>query len=175
MLCGCRGPAAREADTARAVVAVVDTMAPAPAQQLDRSEIIIELMPVENRPAPADLLVTSPGNQRTGFDAVRRSGIAEIPHASYDSSPPSTQTEGDPEPILERRFLLVTPAEGKYRASVIGHRRGRYLLGIKVIAPSGLERSVALQGTVMREGEVVHLEFNYARADTGVVQVERVP
>jgi hypothetical protein len=167
----------RDTSIARPAGAVVrDTTPVASSSGLDQSELIVLLRPPPKGNTPADLLVVNPRGERTGFDPATRAAIAQIRQASYDSAPPSTQTDEDPEPeSLERKFMLVTPAEGRYEVDVVGHGTGRYTLEVRMVAPSGLARIAVIPGRVSSARDVHRYEITYARADTAAPVVTRIP
>jgi hypothetical protein len=182
MILSCGRQAADRADTARgekAAVMMPDSAKPerspgiVPSQRtsqspLDVSELILTLQLVDSANNPADLLVIDPAGRRTGSDPHRSAGLAEIPSASYDSSPPPTQTEEDPSPAaLARTFTLVTPAPGRYVVDVLGRRPGPYALEVTIVTPAGLRRRHTTRGAIVRAGEIQRFEIVYASTDSG--------
>jgi hypothetical protein len=141
---------------------------------LDVSELILTLQLVDSANNPADLLVTDPAGRRTGSDPLRNGGLAEIPSAGYDSSPPPTQTEEDPAPAaLARTFTLVTPPPGRYVVEVLGRRRGPYALEVTIVTPVGQRRRHTTLGAITRAGEIQRFEILYAPVDSGVPLMNR--
>jgi hypothetical protein len=140
----------------------------------DVSEFILTLQLVDSANNPADLLVTDPAGRRTGSDPGRDGGLAEIPSAGYDSSPPLTQTEEDAPPAaLARTFTLVTPPPGRYLVEVLGRRRGPYALDVTIVNPAGQRRQHTTRGAITRAGEIQRFEIVYAPADSGVPVMNR--
>lgn len=188
LVAGCAGGSGNASDTVSvrsdtgvaptrpAGIVVRDTVPGAPGIGLDRSELIVLLQPPKRGNRPAELLVIDPRGQRTGFDVTGARGVAGILHASYDSAPPSTQTDSDPEPeSLERRFTLVTPTEGKYEVDVVGRGPGRYTLEVRMMTPAGLARIAVIPGRVAGARDVHRYDITYARADTAAPLVTRIP
>jgi hypothetical protein len=179
---GCARPAGDAADTSRgkAAAAILDSAKPERPPgivskqltlqpPLDVSELILTLQLVDSANNPADLLITDPAGRRTGSDPRRNAGLAEIPSAWYDSSPPLTQTEEDPPPAaLARIFTLVTPPPGRYIVEVLGRRRGPWALEVTIVTPGGLRRRHTTRGAITRAGEIQRFEIVYAPADSGV-------
>lgn len=188
MILGCARPAADTADSASAKTAAV--MMPDSAKPerppsivseqrtsqppLNFSELILTLQLVDSANNPADLLVTDPAGRRTGSDPHGNAGLAEIPSASYDSSPPLTQTEEDPPPAaLARTFTLGAPPPGRYVVEVVGRRRGPYALEVTIVTPAGLRRRHTTRGAITRAGEIQRFELVYAPADSGAPVISR--
>lgn len=164
------------AATRIAGAAVRDTVPVASSSGLDQSELIVVLQPPAKGNRPAELLVINARGERTGFDPATRAAIAQIRQASYDSAPPSTQTDEDPEPeSLERRFTFVTPVEGRYEVDVVGRGPGRYMLEVRMITPAGRTRTAVVPGRVAGNRDVQRYEITYARADTAAPLVGRIP
>jgi hypothetical protein len=140
----------------------------------DVSEFILTLQLVDSANNPADLLVTDPAGRRTGSDPGRNGGLAEIPSAWYDSSPPVTQTEEDP-PVqaLARTFTLVTPPPGRYVVELLGRRSGLYALEVTIVNPAGRRRQHTTRGAITRAGEIQRFEIVYAPADSGEPVINR--
>jgi hypothetical protein len=189
MIVGCR-PAAHPPDTTsgKAVAMMADSAKPErppgivskqqtsqpPQPPLDVSELILTLQLVDSANNPADLLVTDPAGRRTGSDPLRNGGLAEIPSAWYDSSPPLTQEEQDPAPAaLARTFTLVTPPPGRYVVEVLGRRRGPYALEVTIVTPAGQRRRHVTLGAITRAGEIQRFEIVYAPVDSGVPVMNR--
>ena len=180
--CGSRGPAP---DSVAAVAAVVDSptsptpsvmAAPNPAASggRDQSELVVSIIPATGDDAPAELLVTDPGGKRTGVDPAGYVTLREILHAWYDSAPPPTQTDGDPEPgPLTKQFLLTTPPPGRYVLAVVGRRAGGYSVQVRVTTPAGDVREGSVSDLRTAPGDVRRFSVSYDPSGTGPVPIER--
>lgn len=166
-------------DTPAATVVPPSSAAPSASEQpgaggRDQSELFVILEPVAGGHAVAELLVTDPGGRRTGVDSGSFRSLAEILHASYDSAPPPTQTDGDPEPgPLTKQLSLVTPTPGSYTVAVVGRRAGAYSLVVRVTTPSGDVREGAVRGARIRAGDVHRFVAWYDPAHTGPLALAR--
>ena len=128
----------------------------------DLSELFVTIEPVAyDSIAPAELLLTEPGGKRVGADPASWRGLVEVPHASYDSTSPPTQTDGDPEPGgLHKVLYLVTPPPGHYVLQVLGRKSGTYKLTVKLITPRAVSREARVTGSI-RAGEVKVHRFTH--------------
>lgn len=165
------------ADTPRVAVAAPATVSDSAFEsRLNLSEMMIVLEAVAGGEVPADLLVTAPDGRRTGVEpesfAVRR----EILHASYDSSPPPTQTDSDPEPrALPKQFTIATPELGDWTVDVVGRRADAYVLLVRIVTPRGAVREGALRGQRIGAGEVQRFVIPYDSTDTAPPRIVPSP
>jgi hypothetical protein len=129
----------------------------------DVSELIVTIEPVAyDSIAPAEVLVTDPTGRRAGMEPGTWRALLETPSTRYDSAPPLTQTDGDPEPGgLVKQLNLVTPRPGHYALQVIGRRHGSYTLTVKLVTPRDESREAKVLGQRIREGEIHLFRFTY--------------
>lgn len=159
-------PAAQAQPTPQRVTVDTTPVTPPPpalAGQPNLSEVIVTIEPVAyDSIAPAEVLLTDPAGRRAGMEPTTWRALLEIPSTRYDSMPPLTQTDGDPEPGgLVKQLNLVTPQAGHYALQVIGRRAGTYSLTIKLVMPREESREAKLSAQRIREGEIHLFRFTY--------------
>ena len=136
---------------------------PALQGQPNVEELVVTIEPVAyDSIAPAELLVTDPRGRRVGMEPVTWRPLLETHNTTYDSMPPLTQTDGDPEPGgLVKQIDLITPLAGHYVLQVIGRRAGTYTLTVKLVTPRDESRVAKLSAQKIRPGEIHVFRFTH--------------
>lgn len=163
---GSAAPAAQAQPAPQRVIVDTTPVTPPPpalAGQPNVSEVIVLIEPVAyDSIAPAEVLLTDAAGRRAGVEPVTWRALLEIPNTRYDSTPPLTQTDGDPEPGgLVKQLNLVTPRAGHYALQILGRRNGTYTLTLTLVTPRDDKRQAKARAQQIREGEIHLFRFAY--------------
>lgn len=114
--------------------------------------------------SPAELLVTDPAGQRTGFDPVTGDSYSAIPNSAYDAEGLDDDVTGAPDPDPEKVFSVGPAApQGVYTVQVTGTGTGTYTLeALRNDVNGDYQDSTELKDIPITSGEVHLYRVNYS-------------
>ena len=85
----------------------------------------------------ADVMVTDPSGNQTGFDQQAGESVEEIPNYVYWRDSIENQVTGVVDTGVSHTVVIPTPAVGTYQATITGLASGPYTLFIRPISTDG--------------------------------------
>lgn len=123
--------------------------------------------------SPAELLITDPNGNKTGFNPVSGLIIKDIPESGYFTDTIDNDETGEIDPHPTKQLGIPNPIRGKYTLEVIGIATGTYTLGAGWIDQSGVVVETIFKG-VTTTGSINSFELNHSSSPGQALIIERV-
>ncbi|MBI4656354.1 MAG: C39 family peptidase [Elusimicrobia bacterium] len=120
--------------------------------------------------SPAELLMTDPSGNKTGFEPATKLVIRNILNSGYFMDAIDNPETGETDPNPTKQLGIPNPAIGTYKLDVIGIATGTYTLGIDGITENGTVKETMFKG-VTAAGIINTFELNY----TGLLEQPVIP